>query len=314
MTRMFVAPSKTILSSGMKKSWIIANVPCIIVHSDNDFVTLKPYDLQQKCLISKKNFDNFCKPVEVTEQFLKDFHCKPFNKNYIMKACKECWKDENQEKVQGMLKLVGKAYQDAYTSAGSAKCIKIPEYEQYTPKENSLNRFSPILNRRSRNSHSISNEIEYTDNFDPAPFGIRPIDFATKEEQNKIFRALMIQICKFKGALSFSDKVLKYLQTSKEDLIGTHICKYCNESMNIDDYIKTQKYSAKKQYVNFCHDDPSKGTKHDNVYFGHNECNSKQGGYSIKERLSQSVELLENNPFLLDDGLRKRLEKCLNLN
>ena len=54
-------------------------------------------------------------------------------------------------------------------------------------------------------------------------------------------------------------------------------------------------------FIEICHRDPEERYIKRNMYWGHGECNRRQGGYSEEDRVRDGLILLLNNPRLWKD-------------
>ena len=63
-----------------------------------------------------------------------------------------------------------------------------------------------------------------------------------------------------------------------------HCCKYCGEEVDIAKY--SSEYKSSDNYIEICHRDPEGNFTKDNMYWGHGECNRRQGGYSESARIN----------------------------
>ena len=67
-------------------------------------------------------------------------------------------------------------------------------------------------------------------------------------------------------------------------------CKYCGIKIDINSYSST--YKSSNNFIEICHRDPKKRFLESNMYWGHGECNRKQGGYSEKECMEDALKLM----------------------
>jgi len=73
-----------------------------------------------------------------------------------------------------------------------------------------------------------------------------------------------------------------------------HCCTYCGLEINMTAY--SSQYKSENNYIEICHRDPNLHFSIQNMYWGHGECNRKQGGYTEKDRLRDAIGLINNNP------------------
>lgn len=161
-------------------------------------------------------------------------------------------------------------------SQGCVKTITIEEYENFN-EPNDLKRIgSPYFNRANRWLPPINDisyeEFEKCKSF-PAPIGIRQKDFCMPSQLLLIINHLVEEL------RAFIDEKL--------------ICQWCFCKLEYDKFDSI--YKSKDNYMEICHKDPNGTFTIDNIYFGHGECNRRQGGYSEKDRINDTLILLKNN-------------------
>jgi hypothetical protein len=288
---MFVQPTKTIVSSSTKSMKWISRVPCKVLSQTNTHVTLQPYDAC-KLEIPIEIFEQYFEQVEVSDEFKQDFDVQ---KIALAKVCKLINTIDNVQPalLNNIHIVVKKAFQDAYCAAGDQKTINIEDYISKKYENVKLNTYSPYFNRRARHCCVVPDCLCLeTFSKDPAPVGIRKVDFASKSEQNKVFVELIKQLFAFANMPLMPKELHEYLEIQGTICPGTHKCRYCGCVMDI---LKVeQKYSVKTTYLNLCHHDPQDGTKASNVYWGHTTCNREQGGFTLQERAMQGIRILKN--------------------
>jgi hypothetical protein len=299
----FYKPSMTIAGkSGNADVWI-ACVPCKIVQEIKDGFMLSCYDLKGKVFVSKETFNKYFMPVSVDTDFIEDFEVKPFEKKVVKKLISPYVAVLPERVKQNIDILIDKSFQDAYFAAGDMKNATFKDFRAQKDTSN-LERFSPGFNRRARNCCPVPDDFDFRVSPSyPAPCGIRKIDFATKKEQNEVLKVLLSQIFAFANSIEMPKELTNYLGLTYAAPMGSHTCKYCGDTMDILQVC--QKHGDRVQYLNLCHDDPKKGTRACNLYWGHTTCNREQGGYSIMERGCQGVSHLKN--FLKSGGNAQQL-------
>lgn len=314
---MFYKPKHTVIGEqGNCKVWI-SKVPCKLIGCEDNKITLKAYDLESNVVVSKEVFDKEFEAISLEQNISIDFEEKRFKKGRVVSLVKNdsSFQKLNKELQTSLLKMIDKTYTDAYTAAGSTKTMTVSEYidncdKNSNSKKRSTIRYSPLFNRRSRNCCVVeSEESQSTSGGCQKPIGIRPIDFATKSEQNEIFKTLLLQLFQFKNCCPMPQALLSYLNFTIVDAYMTHKCKYCNEPMNLAEVCQT--YSMKMHYLNLCHEDPNFGTKASNLYWGHTKCNRLQGGFSVFERCHQGLAHLEDL-MVRSENIPDELQQHLN--
>ena len=324
---LFVTPAKTYPAD--TNSWICGGVPCIYIDSlpdseDKNIKYIKPFNKGiGSSPIKLSMVDDWDKygfkfldrtdthvlaPGYPTDVPISEFSIKPINLAPLIGH----YKAKDAEFTE-LLTLIKKANQDAHTAKGQAKAIDIITYRKY--KENSgegkdedkeepnplskLTRIGdPVFNRTSRQTIPVPNSFTRED-FEkhpsfPAPIGIRTEDFTWPSEQNAILIEQLSQVFSCEGAPECPvELVEKYGLIIAKD---SHKCDWCGEVVSMSNL--KQAYCSTTHTINFCHKDPSIGTKKGNVYIGHCSCNREQGGYSEEERVYQIARLCRSNPQL----------------
>ena len=283
---------------------IVAQVPAKVLLNDGLTVKVKMYDLEKALVFTPPEFAQFFQPFTPSEELVRDFDVVSFTEGGLRAATGAL-----DESVKGtMEEMIGKCAMDSYKSCGNAKSCPIETYKRLltaaaaaaaaaaTATAATLESYKPQFNRRARNSFVIPPGFD-EDAFqkDPLPVGVDAHEFATKAEQNAICRKLITQLYGFAGAPPMSDAMQRLLDLPEKPVAGTHLCKYCCQPMELSKV--AQKYKAKEHYLNLCHDDPERGTRADNVYWGHTSCNREQGGCSMFQRVLQGLQLATRTTF-----------------
>jgi hypothetical protein len=308
--------ARTFISKMNKTStqeyWLCEGVPCIIKKEEADLIYLRPFNFDKTFEITKDTYDNniidaitdadyvYCEryPSKKIAKIEFDIKC-PLSKSALIAGIPNI---TNNFKL-----LIDKAYQDAYRSKGSIKCINMKDYKSYLSGEKVLTKLEnigdPKFNRGSRHLPPIFKEFSYNDFTNttsfPAPIGISYEDFALPSEQNMVLIELLEQLFNSIGAPECSANIKTLLLAFNITIQpNTHKCRWCNDVINITDINQT--YCSATHSINFCHIDPVIGTKPKNIYIGHCNCNREQGGYSEYERIEQALRLLSNNPEMIE--------------
>lgn len=193
--------------------------------------------------------------------------------------------------------------------------ISTKQYKKYIDNINLKNnkKFGyPVFNRGNRWCPPVStNYQEYIKSLSyPAPIGIRKKDFCLPSELIMVIKKLCIEIVNMKNFPENDCLIIqKYLPfVYKKDFY----CHYCGHQL---DYLKYSSiYKSKENYMELCHKDPYKSYQYNNVYWGHGECNRKQGGYSEKERIIDGLRLLFNHDIITKEmynTVNKNLSKFI---
>lgn len=181
-----------------------------------------------------------------------------------------------------------------------APYITMNEYQRYIDGEiklSPLKQFgNDIFNRNCRWCPPIDityDEFQKSKSY-PAPLGIRPKDFCLPSEIIETLKELITQIANFSGV---SDQTFKELKKTLPFIEQTnHTCKYCGKCVDIN--LCDSKYKSEHNYIEICHRDPNCRYLKQNMYWGHGECNRRQGGYSETDRVQDALILLQVNPEL----------------
>ena len=284
---------------------IVAQVPGKIVSKDGLIAKVKMYDLEKPLSFPVDVFTQMFRPYEASAELVADFDAASISEGDLREAGGHM--TEAAEKT--MWAMFGKCSMDAYMSCGNAKSCPIEKYKTIVQAaagggggnaSTTLESYKPQFNRRARNSAIIGADFdEAAFQKDPLPVGIDSHEFATKTEQTAILRTLVTQLYGFEGAPPMSDDMQTLLGLTEKPVAGTHTCKYCCKPMELEKV--AQEYKAKVHYLNLCHDDPKRGTRADNLYWGHTTCNREQGGCSTFERVVQGLQLGARTTFTAEE-------------
>jgi len=288
-------PTKRFVFRGKAQSTIVLTVPGKVLSNDGVNVKVQMYDLARPLTFPVAEFEKHFAPYEPSPELIADFDVAHISESAVMKAAGKF--SEAQQPI--MEKMFDKCRMDAYMSAGNTKNCPIDKYDTLMAAQattTTLESFSPQCNRRARNTAVIPADFEDAlFQKDPLPIGIDAHEFATKAEQNAIYKMVVSQLYGFQGAPPMTDALQTLLGLAEKPVAGTHNCKYCCKSMEFE-RVK-QAYRAKEHYLNLCHDDPKRGTRADNLYWGHTACNREQGGCSTFERVMQGLKLGARTKF-----------------
>lgn len=295
----------TITGQSKNLEWLqIEGCPCEVISIENNYITLNSF--------AASNNRNFNIPIsEFNSYFIKcpienfyitnldkypegKIHISEFNireeVKKLKKSIKECVK--NSDKI--IKNILNDKLPQLFVSQG-APYISIEKYNQYKKGEIKLSAIShfgsSIFNRNERWAPPIDityEEFRKSPSY-PAPLGIRPKDFCLPSELIKTIKELIKQIMNFDNIDSTCLNTIIPKENDKK-----HKCLWCGETINARDY--TSVYSSKDNFIEICHRDPKQRFLETNMYWGHGECNRRQGGYSEEERIQDALRLLKNNP------------------
>ena len=310
------------LPSSEKKNFVVSKEVLIIEFykgelDDNNFITN---------LDSKK----YPKPVNITEFSDRDRLAK-FNiaiKNEI-KSWPECLLkkvligklDSNGKKRKGgklsQLKVGQGCTKTPTIPAAQAHIEKMNGEKELTLKEKHFG--EPLFNRSSRCSpvvdHLSWEEYRASPSY-PYPIGIRNKDFCLPSEMIAVSVEMIRQLLTLKNV---EDKYREKIQKIFTDFnIGpqfdnfvTHRCTYCGEEIDLNEY--SSNYASETNYIEICHRDPNACFCLGNMYWGHGECNRRQGGYTETERIEDALGLIKYNPTDYSPDLLQRLKASIDI-
>lgn len=184
-------------------------------------------------------------------------------------------------------------------SQGSTKALTLKEYYDFQNKKLKLTKHKrigdPIFNRNSRWCPPISEEYTYEE-FEkspsfPAPIGVRSKDFCMPSQLISTIKELIKQSLCFTNV----DKTYmnEFMKIFPDITYKHHKCRYCGVEIDISKY--DSRYKSKNNYIELCHRDPNFNYSPNNVYWGHGECNRKQGGYDEWSRVKDGLNLIQHN-------------------
>ena len=196
-----------------------------------------------------------------------------------------------------------KLFQMIQTQGASFETIPDLEKKKTEEKSVSHKRFgSQIFNRNCRWC-PVADHVTY-DNFTscasyPFPMGIRSKDFCLPSEMLSVLVEMIRQL------LTFKNVDIKYrcqMQTifdkyNLENVFGlnkVHCCTYCGDQLDMTQY--SSEYKSEENFIEICHRDPNSNFCIKNMYWGHGECNRRQGGYTECERINDAIGLINHNP------------------
>jgi hypothetical protein len=310
--RKFIANTKSCESK--KDEWLqIEGCPCIVLEMTDEDVVLNSFasSVGRNFKVSKDEFKTQFVNCVVEDGFIMGLdkypngkiHASEFDKrvdvNKLKKQIEECLKQTDSEIIK---KIIKDKKQQMFDSQG-APCVTIPNFIKFINNElvvGKLEHFGEIhFNRNCRwcPPVDISFEEFKASNSYPAPLGIRPKDFCLPSELIDTIKELIRQIMSFDKIESncFKNLILE----SDENKHNKHRCHWCNVIINADEY--SSEYGSKDNFIEICHKDPNDRFLKTNMYWGHGECNRRQGGYSERERIEDALKLLKHNIHYLNE-------------
>ena len=300
----------------------IQGVPCKIVKYNNEtnMFTLNSFTSgsSRHFTISQEDFDiNF---IKVNPNSDGDLHLDAYQIPVNVSEFDKREDVKNLEKKirqiivnQNVNEIVRKILKDKLfqlIQSQGAPYITIVDYYKFKNGELALSKHkrfgNEIFNRNNRWCPPI--DITYEEYSSspsyPAPLGIRPKDFCLPSELINTIKDLIIQIVNFDGIdeNSFEEmkKIIPFIYKKE------HVCKYCGEKINIADYYST--YKSCDNYIEICHRDPNDRFLSRNMYWGHGECNRRQGGYSESDRMFDGARLMFLNGVIDEETYQKMIQ------
>lgn len=160
----------------------------------------------------------------------------------------------------------------------------------------------PIFNRSKRWAPPIGDMLH--DDFKktigyPAPLGIRAKDFCLPSQLLVAVTELLVQLASCENAPPKLVELLKSKKIAIPDRV--HACKWCGKT--VDAAKCTSEYKSATNYIELCHRDPNGMFTPENVYWGHGDCNRRQGGYTELDRVDDVIGLANQNPQLVTKRL-----------
>jgi len=148
----------------------------------------------------------------------------------------------------------------------------------------------------------------------PYPIGIRNKDFCLPSEMIKVSVEMIRQLLTLKNVEDkYREKIQKIftdfdIEPQFENPV-THRCTYCGEEIDLNEY--SSNYASETNYIEICHRDPNACFCMGNMYWGHGECNRRQGGYTERERIEDALGLINYNTTYYSSVLLLRLKESI---
>ncbi len=287
-----------------------------------------PAELDENKFITNLDSKKYPKPVNITEFSDRDRLAK-FNTE-IMKEIKSWSECPLKELLIGKLDSTGKQRKGGKLSqlrvgqgctktptitAAQAHIEKMNGEKELTLKEKHFG--EPLFNRSSRCSpvvdHLSWEEYRASPSY-PYPIGIRNKDFCLPSEMIAVSVEMIRQLLTLKNV---EDKYRERIQKIFTDFniepqfnnFVTHRCTYCGEEIDLNEY--SSNYASETNYIEICHRDPNACFCMGNMYWGHGECNRRQGGYTETERIEDALGLINYNPTDYSPELLLRLKDSI---
>ncbi len=327
----------------------IEGAPLVVISFENNLFTLNPLTSAEKknFVITKEELQGDFYPAELDEnKFITNLDSKKYPKRVnitefsdrdrlanfntaIMKEIQSWPECLLKEVLIGKLDSTGKkrkggklpqlkASQGASTPTIpkiQAHMIKYIGQKELTLKEKHFG--EPLFNRNSRCSpvvdHMSGEEFRASPSY-PYPIGIRNKDFCLPSEMIAVSVEMIRQLLTLKNVEDkYREKIQKIFTgfniEPQFDNFVTHHCTYCGEEIDLNEY--SSSYASETNYIEICHRDPNACFCMGNMYWGHGECNRRQGGYTETERIEDALGLINYNPIDYSPDLLKRLKDSI---
>ena len=307
------------LPSSEKKNFVVSKEELL---SDFD-----KGELDENNFITNLDSKKYPKPVNITEFSDRDRLAK-FNAEIMkeIKSWSECplkelligKLDSNGVRQGGKLPQlrVGQGCTKTPTiAAAQAHIEKMNGEKELTLKEKHFG--EPLFNRSSRCSpvvdHLSWEEYRASPSY-PYPIGIRNKDFCLPSEMIAVSVEMIRQLLTLKNVEDkYREKIQKIFTDfniePQFDNFVTHRCTYCGEEIDLNEY--SSNYASETNYIEICHRDPNACFCMGNMYWGHGECNRRQGGYTETERIEDALGLINYNPTDYSPDLLQRLKDSI---
>ena len=307
MDRKFGIAKQTI---PIKNVWILVEgVPVEILHKEDNNVLVNSFhsassDKACQKTISLEDYKKLIIETNVDEEgyimglykYPKKIHYTEFDKRNkvknlkkkIMDIIKKAFNDETFEKIK-------KKIEQLFSSQGQSPHTTIDTYKKFKSGELDTNTLQnvgdPIFDRSTHWTPPVNithDEFKESPSY-PAPIGIRPKDFALPSEVYDSIIELFKQIMTMKNV--DREHFKNFCDEFEIELSPTnHKCKYCGKEIDINRV--SSLYGSTKNYIEICHRDPEVSFTSENMYWGHGDCNRRQGGYSEIENIKDGITLL----------------------
>ena len=306
----YFIPDRTCLRNPLKKDnteqktteWPqVQGVPCKMIKEDADAVILHSFlsDVDKNFRVPLAEFREQFAPAEMDGEYILT-QAYPSGRIHVSEFDK---RKEASEFLAAAIKVVdSKPLQDklkqTFFPQGCTHTSKMDEYLKFKNGEKELkateNFGDPIFNRSKRWAPPVDighDEFKKTKGF-PAPLGIRPKDFCLPSGVLAGVIELVTQMARFENP---DPKLRAFLDKKKVVILeGVHCCKWCGQT--VDAAKCTSAYKSATNYIELCHRDPNGMFTRENVYWGHGDCNRRQGGYTELDRADDVAGLANQDP------------------
>jgi len=327
----------------------IEGVPLIVTSFENNLFTLNPLTSAEKknFVVTKEELQSDFYPAELDENKfitnldskkypgkrvnIKEFSDRDRLANFNTAIIKEIksWPECRLKVVligkleEGKGRKGGKLPQLKSSQGASTPTIpkiqahieKMKKEKELTLKEKHFGEH--LFNRSSRCSPVVDHmswEVFRDGPSYPYPIGIRNKDFCLPSEMIKVSVEMIRQLLTLKNVEDkYREKIQKIftdfdIEPQFENPV-THRCTYCGEEIDLNEY--SSNYASETNYIEICHRDPNACFCMGNMYWGHGECNRRQGGYTETERIEDALGLINYNTTYYSPVLLLRLKESI---
>jgi hypothetical protein len=285
----------------------IQNTPCKIIKLQNNMIYMNCFASKRIFCINIYKFYKQFKLIELKDNFIElesypvKIHETEFEKRFELYNIEENLKKilKNNE-ISDKTKLIFKDKLIQVFYSQGADYITINDIKEYNNGKIKLSKHKKFgcmyFNRNFRWAPPIDityDEFKKTKSY-PAPIGIRNKDFALPSELIETFKKLVNNIVNMNNFPQNEFYILK--NNFKFIYLHEYACEYCCKKLNYDEY--TSEYKSAHNFMEICHKNPNDNFNKNNIYFGHGECNRRQGGYTEQERIIDGLNLLLNKNLI----------------
>lgn len=319
--------------SKLKEYLQIFGAPLIVTDFENDMITLNSLTscFGRKFKVSKEelvtdfirgelDYNNFItnldpkkypKPVNVAEFHSRDIFSNFKNdiEDWVRNLDNPLLQKIFNDKLFQMVQTQGAPFKpipelEKFKNASTQELQGMSQHKRYKTQIFNRNcRWCPVAD------HLNWDEFNQCASY-PFPIGIRAKDFCLPSEMQKVLIEMIRQILTFKNVdekyrQQIQDIFSKYNPENIFSDSSCHCCKYCGFEIDMNAY--SSKYKSEDNYIEICHRDPNSYFCVKNMYWGHGECNRRQGGYTETERIQDALGLINFNSADYHPDLLKQL-------
>lgn len=308
-------------SYSKNEEWLyVEGVPCEIHAFDGETYTLQSFTSCRCFHMPLQDFEKYFSFVTPDEsgylhlsKYLQPIHVDEFKHREKVSRLKEILSKIQKDK--NISEQTRKIFEDKVfqilQAQGNIHTINVDKYKKFKSGELTLSKHQrigdPVFNRATRWSPPVditNEEFEKSPSY-PAPMGIRPKDHCFPSELIGAVQELILQIVNFANFPQGDfDKIKDYLPfIEKKECF----CKYCGDCLDYTQY--ESDYKSAKNFMEICHRDPNKRFVETNMYWGHCDCNRKQGGYTEVDIMKDGLRLMYLNGIWTKEEYEQQLSR-----